>query len=174
MASLNLLQWREKSLWRRYRGLHSLGILLMFVVSFFAVQWVTSYSEYLSHLRQQLTEQSVALEQRKHQQQRWLAYQQQQKSRQAFIQQKHNDQLRLDTFYALLNKTQTLFHQRELILTGSQFKLTAEYQQIQDVNDHYLWLEHQLNTTEIKQQLLPQQRVQFLYTGKLNKAESNG
>jgi len=174
MASLNLLQWREKSVWRRYRGLHSLGISLMLVISFFAAQWVTSYSDYLSYLHQQITDRNVILEKRKQQQQRWLAYQQQQKSRQAFVQQKQNDQLRLNAFYALLDKTQTFFHQRELTLTHSQFRMTAEYQQIQDVNDHYLWLEHQLGSSDMKQQLLPQQRVQFLYTGKLNKVVHNG
>lgn len=174
MASLNLLQWREQSLWQRYRGLHSLGILLLLVISFFTVQWVSSYGEYLRYLHQQVAEQNIALEERKHQQQRWLAYQQQQKSRQTFMQRKHNDQRRLNAFFALLNKTQNFFHQRELMVSHSQLTLTAEYQQIQDVNDHYVWLESQLASPEIKQQLLPQQRVLFHYTGNLSEAESNG
>ncbi|RUO64675.1 hypothetical protein [Idiomarina ramblicola] len=174
MASLNLLQWREQSLWRRYRGLHGLGVLMLLAVSFFAVQWVNSYSEYLRYMQQQVAEQNLALEERKHQQQRWFTYQRQQQARQAFMQRKHNDQRRLNAFFALLNKTQSFFQQRELSIGHSQLTLAAEYQKIDDVNDHYVWLERQLASPGIKQQLLPQQRVLFHYVGNLNETESNG
>lgn len=174
MASLNLMQWREQSLWLRYRALHSFGILLLLVVTFLSAQWVMSYSGYLSNLKQQVAEQKRALESHKAQRQQWLAYQQKQKSQRVFMQHKRNDQLRLNAFYALLDKTHGNLRERELSLSHSQLKLTAQYQQIQHVNDHYAWVEKHLATPGLQQQLLPQLRVQFRYTGNRSEAAHRG
>lgn len=164
MASLNLLQWREQSLWLRYRGLHCLGILLLLIVSILSVQWIVSYESYLSNLKHQLAEQKLALDEQNIQQQRWKQYQKQQQLQKAFIHRKHISREMLNAFYALLERTQHQLRQRELSLSHSQMKLTAIYRQIQQVNEQYLRLEKQLADPGLKQQLLPQQGVVFSYT----------
>ncbi|MDV6316634.1 hypothetical protein [Idiomarina sp. HP20-50] len=174
MASLNLLQWREQSSWRRYRTLHSLGILLVLVVCFLSVQWVVHYGGYLDHLEQQITEHKAALKKQKRQQQLRTAYQQKQKAQRAFVQLKSANQRQLNAFYALLYRTHQNLQHRELSLSGSQFQLRAEYQQMQDVNDHYVWLEKQLPQARLKQQLLPQRRVLFHYSNNPHGAKTNG
>ncbi|MGM7448338.1 hypothetical protein ACP7H9_07475 [Idiomarina sp. ST20R2A10] len=172
MASLNLLQWREQSLWLRYRGLHCLGILLLLIVSILSVQWVISYEGYLSNLKHQLAEQKLALREHSVQQQRWEQYQEQQQLQKAFTQQKHTSHEMLNAFYALLERTQHQLQQRELSLSQSQMKITAIYRQIQQVNEQYLWLEKQLIKPGLKQQLLPQQGVVFSYTSPQKNADS--
>jgi len=172
MASLNLLQWREQSVWLRYRALHSLGILLLLVVGILSVQWVISYDSYLSNLKQQLAEQKMALEELSNQQQRWKLYQKQQQLQKTFTHQQHTSREMLNAFYALLEKTQHQFQQRELSLSHSQMTLTASYQQIHQVNDQYLWLEKRLLNPGLKQQLLPQQGVLFSYTAPRGSADS--
>ena len=172
MASLNLLQWREQSLWLRYRGLHCLGILLLLIVSILSVQWVTSSQSYLSNLKHQLAEQKLALKEQSVQQQRWEQYQNQQQLQKTFTQRKHTSHEMLNALYALLEHTQHQFQQRELSLSHFQIKLTAIYQQIQQVNEQYLWLEQQLVESGLKQQLLPQQGVVFAYTSAQKNANS--
>ncbi|MEL7798842.1 hypothetical protein DFO83_104199 [Idiomarina loihiensis] len=172
MASLNLLQWREQSLWLRYRALHCLGILLLLIVGVVSVQWVVSYEGYLNNLKHQLAEQKLALKEQSVQQQRWEQYQKQQQLQKAFTQQKHTNHEMLNAFYALLERTQHHLQQRELSLSRSQMKLTAIYWQIQQVNEQYLWLEKQLINPGLKQQLLPQQGVVFSYTSPQKNADS--
>lgn len=173
MASLNLLQWREQSVWLRYRVLHCLGILLLLIVSILAVQWITSYESYLSNLKYQLAEQKLPLKEQSVQQQRWEQYQHQQQLQTTFTHRKHKSYKMLNAFYALLEQTQHQLQQRELSLSHSQMKLSAIYQQIQQVNEQYLWLEKQLVNPGLEQQLLPQQGVVFSYnTG--SGAEPNG
>lgn len=174
MASLNLLQWREQSVWQRYRTLHCLGIFLMLIISAFSVQWVMSYGDSLSHLKQRVAEQKLVLEKQKHRQQLWTAYQQKQKKQQAFAQLKRTDQRLLNAFYALLSQSHKNLRRRELSLSRSQLKLAAEYQQIQDVNEHYVWLEKQLPQPGLKQQLLPQHRVLFHYTSPQRGVKTSG
>ena len=172
MASLNLLQWREQSLWLRYRALHCLGILLLLIVGVVSVQWVISYESYLSNLKHQLAEQKLALEEQNAQLKRWQLYQKQQQLQKAFIHRKHISREMLNAFYALLERTQHQLRQRELSLSYSQVKLIAIYQQIQQVNEQYLWLEKQLVGLGLKQQLLPQQGVVFSYTRPQKNADS--
>lgn len=178
MASLNLLQWREQSLWLRYRALHSLGILLLLIVGFLSVQWVLSYESYLSSLKQQLAAQTLALEELGNRQQHWKLYQKQRQRQEAFARHKHSSQKMLNALYALLEKTQHQLQQRELSLSHSQMTLAAVYQQIYQVDEQYLWLEKRFLKPGLKQQLLPQQRVLFSYKGSRGNtnsgAESNG
>lgn len=178
MASLNLLQWREQSLWLRYRALHCLGILLLLIVGILSVQWVISYESYLSNLKHQLAEQKLVLEEQNTQLKRWQFYQNQQQLQKAFTHRKHISREMLNAFYALLERTQHQLQQRELSLSQSQIQLTAIYRQIQQVNEQYLWLEKQLVKPGLKQQLLPQQGVVFSYTSSRKKpgsgAEQNG
>ncbi|MGM0430560.1 MAG: hypothetical protein ACQEQ2_09720 [Pseudomonadota bacterium] len=163
MASLNLLQWREQSLWHRHRNLHKAGIALFITVTFFASQWVISYSDYLAQLQQQVSVQNQQLAERKAHQQRWQAYKQQQETRRSFAQRKQVQKQTLNAFAALLDNTQSSFYQRQLSFSPEQFRLEASYRHIQKVNDHYLWLNQQLTRAELKQQLLPQKRVSFHY-----------
>ncbi|MGM0907230.1 MAG: hypothetical protein ACQEVQ_11920 [Pseudomonadota bacterium] len=163
MASLNLLQWREQSLWQRHRTLHKTGIALFITVTFFSSQWVISYSDYLTQLQQQISVQNQKLAQRKVHQQRWRAYKQQQEAQRTFTQRKRVHKQKLNAFSALLDNTPKGFHQRQLSFSHEQFRLEASYRQIQEVDDHYLWLNQQLTRAELKQQLLPQKRVSFHY-----------
>lgn len=178
MASLNLLQWREQSLWLRYRALHCLGILLLLIVGILSVQWVISYESYLGNLKHQLAEQKLALKEQSVLQQRWEQYQNQQQLQKAFTQRKHASLEMLNAFYALLERTHHQLQQRKLSLSHFQIKLTAIYQQIQQVNEQYLWLEKQLASPVLKQQLLPQQGVVFSYASSQKNvnggAEPNG
>jgi len=163
MASLNLLQWREQSLWQRHRTLHKIGIALLITVTFLSSRWVISYSDYLTQLQQQVSVQKQKLTERKVHQQRWQAYKQQQETQRIFTQLKRVHKLRLNAFSALLDNTPKGFHHRQLAFSHEQFKLEAGYRRIQEVNDHYLWLNKQLAHAELKQQLLPQKRVSFHY-----------
>ncbi|WP_322406508.1 hypothetical protein U0358_12735 [Idiomarina sp. PL1-037] len=172
MASLNLLQWREQSVWLRYRALHCLGILLLLIISILSVQWVISYESYLSNLKHQLAEQKLVLEKQNAQRKRWQIYQKQQQLQKAFIHRKHTSHEMLNAFYALLERTRHQFQQRELSLSQSQMKLTAIYRQIQQVNEQYLWLEKQLVKPGLRQQLLPQQGVVFSYTSPQKNVDS--
>jgi hypothetical protein len=163
MASLNLLQWRQQSLWQRHHTLHKVGIALLITVTFFSSQWVISYSDYLAQLQQKVSAQNQTLAERKVHQQRWQAYKQQQETQRTFTRLKRAHKLRLNAFSAILDNTPKSFHHRRLTFNHEQFKLEAGYRRIQEVNDHYLWLNKQLAHAGLKQQLLPQKRVSFHY-----------
>ncbi|MGM0629683.1 MAG: hypothetical protein ACQESI_00760 [Pseudomonadota bacterium] len=170
MASLNLLQWREQSLWHRHRALHKAGIGLFITVIFLSSQWVISYSDYLAQLQQKISVQNQKLTERKVHQQRWQAYKQQQEAQRIFTQRKHAHKRKLNAFSALLDNTPKGFHHRQLSFSHEQFRLAASYRQIQEVDEHYLWLNEQLTRAELKQQLLPQKRVSFHYLSSQHEA----
>lgn len=167
MASLNLLQWRHRSVWRQYRGWHVLGLIGVLLVLFLSGHWVTAHQSYLSALQQRVTDQHARIERLRQRQALWKDYQVQQAHLTALKQRKRVDQHNIAALAAVLNNTQGTLVERELTYSPARLSLGAHYARIQNVNAHFQWLNAQLSVP-IQQQLNPYQRVSF-YANRLDR-----
>lgn len=167
MASLNLLQWRERSMWRQYRGWHALGLVCVLLVLFLSGHWITAHQPYLSALQQRVANQHTRIERLHQRQALWKNHQAQQAHLAALKQRKRLDQHNIAALAAVLNNTQSALVERELTYSPARFSLSAHYARIQNVNTHFQWLNTQLSVP-IQQQLNPHQGVSF-YANRLNR-----
>lgn len=167
MASLNLLQWRRRSVWRQYRGWHALGLVCVLLVLFVSGHWVNAHQPYLSALQQRVTDQQARIERLRQRQALWKAHQAQQAHWATLKQRKRLDQHNIAALAAVLNNTQDTLVERELTYSPTRFSLGAHYARIQTVNAHFQWLNTQLSVP-VQQQLNPHQRVSF-YANRLNR-----